>query len=68
MFLPKRQAISTLKKAPNGCFFVHKKLYFTKNTVKGVVFMQKEIIGGLSAIKNLDENHVHYKTKKERVR
>lgn len=51
-----------------GAFFVHKKLYFTKNTVKGVVFMQKEIIGGLSAIKNLDENHVHYKTKKERVR
>ena len=30
--------------------------------------MQKEIIGGLSAIKNVGENHIHYKTKKERVR
>lgn len=47
---------------------MHKNLSFTKNKTKGVFFVQKEIIGGLSTIKNLDENHVHYKTKKERVR
>ncbi len=47
---------------------MHKKLLFTKNKSKGDVFVRKEIIGGLSVIQNVDENHIHYKTKKERVR